>query len=171
MRTLVLDQELDDLEIAVLKDLLPELPALLGREVADAPALSPQATQQRLQRELLAVLCWTGEPLLLLLEDIHWSAPESLELLNELLAVVKDRPLLVIASYRNDERPELPQLLPGAEILTLRRLDEEAITALTISMLGDAGRQPELHALLMRETEGNLFTWSVSRRCTRLVCC
>lgn len=167
LRALVLDTPLHDLEAAVLKELLPELPALLGTPIPDAPSVGPQATSQRLRRVLLAVLTRPQEPVLLLLEDIQWAAQESLELLRELVTRVQNLPLLLIASVREDEHPDLAGTLPGATLLRLPRLDQSAIAALSQSMLGPAGTQPELLALLSRETEGNvLVSWFLRRwRC------
>ena len=51
------------------------------------------------------------QPILLLLEDLHW-AEESLLPLPSCSAARRPAPLLVVGSYRDDERPELPQQLP-----------------------------------------------------------
>ena len=155
LRALVLDTPLHDLEAAVLKELLPELPALLGVPINDAPGVGPQATSQRLRRVLVEVLTRPQEPVLLLLEDVQWAAQESLELLRELIPKLQTLPLLLIASIREDEHPDLASVLPGAALLRLPRLDQSAIAALSESMLGAAGTQPDLLALLSRETEGN----------------
>lgn len=155
LRALVLDTPLHDLEAAVLKELLPELPVLLGIPIPDAPSVGPQATSQRLRRVLVEVLTRPQEPVLLLLEDIQWAAQESLELLRELVTRVQNLPLLLIASVREDAHPDLASTLPGATLLRLPRLDQSAIAALSQSMLGAAGTQPELLALLSCETEGN----------------
>src|SRR6185295_1308069 len=68
-----------------------------------------------------------------------------------------DLPLCVVGSYRHDERPKLPDELPGMKALRLERLDVASIEALSYSMLGDVGREPHVVELLQRETEGNVF--------------
>jgi len=93
----------------------------------------------------------------LLLEDLHWAEPGSLALLHHLSRAAPRAPLLVIGSYRDDERPELPAELPGTRRLPLRRLSADEIASLGASMLGEVGRRPEVVALLERETEGNAF--------------
>src|SRR4030095_1695152 len=71
--------------------------------------------------------------------------------------IVDQLPLLIIGTYRDDERPELPSKLPGMNVLRLERLDEIAIAELSAAMLGEQGKQPEVVDLLQRETEGNVF--------------
>ncbi len=157
LRALVLDTPLQGMEAAVLKELLPELPTLLGTPIANPPGLGAQATRRRLRRVLVDVLLRPQEPMLLLLEDIQWASPDSLELLRELIPKTQSHSLLIIASARDDEQSDHTSSLPGATALRLSRLDSQAIAALCLSMLGEAGTQPELLALLDRETEGNAF--------------
>ena len=154
---LVLELPIEDEEAAVLKELIPELPALLDRTIPSAVLLSPQAAQQRLHNILLTTLTRSTEPVLLLLEDLHWAAPESMELLKDLAALAPKLKLLIVASYRNDERAELPRLLPGAEELQLPRLTPQAVATLSSAMLGESGTNPELLAFLGREAEGNVY--------------
>jgi tetratricopeptide (TPR) repeat protein len=65
--------------------------------------------------------------------------------------------LLIIGSYRDDERPDLPDQLPEMNLVQLARLNSAAIAELSESMLGSAGRRDEVLTLLGRETEGNPF--------------
>jgi tetratricopeptide (TPR) repeat protein len=90
------------------------------------------------------------------LEDLHWAGSESLALLAA-LANIPDLPLLLVGSFRNDETPDLPEQLGKLRGLTLERLSKEAIADLSESMLGEAGRRPQILSLLERETEGNVF--------------
>src|SRR5690606_21012116 len=61
------------------------------------------------------------------------------------------------ASYRDDERPELPESLPAVPKIKLQRLSERDIARLSEAMLGEAGKHPQVIDLLQRETEGNVF--------------
>src|SRR5262249_11833679 len=71
---------------------------------------------------------------------------------------VVGQPLLIVASYRSDERPELAAELSEAHHLPLARLPKAEIEHLSVSILGETtGRQSELTELLARETEGNVF--------------
>src|SRR5262249_60326535 len=64
---------------------------------------------------------------------------------------------LVVATYRDDERPGLRDELPGMRPLDLARLPEHAVGELAATMMGEAGRRPEIVARLSHETEGNAF--------------
>lgn len=156
LRLLVLSGALSDLEAGVLKPIVPDIAALLGRAVPDAPPLGGAENVQRLTRVVVDLLGRQKRPMALLLEDLQW-ADESLPLLHEAARLLVDRPLLVVATYRDDERPRLPDELPGMRVLALARLDDAGIAELSAAMLGESGRRPDVLALLERETEGNTF--------------
>ncbi|MBC7870825.1 MAG: DUF2791 family P-loop domain-containing protein [Chitinophagaceae bacterium] len=161
LRRLVLMTTLTDEEARVLKPLVTDIQILISRHVDDPPEIDPQAAQRRLlnvvQAILLRVLRDEGQPVLIILEDIHWIGSESLALLADLTARMADWPLMIVASYRDDERAALVDDLPNMYLLKLERLTEDNIAVLSESMLGDAGRLPEVINLLQRETEGNVF--------------
>lgn len=155
---------LDAEQIALLHTVMPELPALLALEAEQgaAPVNAPVTVNPRQVRsQLLALLQATlqqyDQTFVLILEDLHWAGSESLDLLVQLQGVVHDLRLLVVASYRDDERPDLPALLPGAPVLRLSRLTDAQIVELSEAMIGEAGSHPQIVNLLRRETEGNIF--------------
>jgi tetratricopeptide (TPR) repeat protein len=157
LRRLSLLTLLDDLEAGVLKSLIPDIATLLGRPVADAPELDPQAAQPRLLAVVEAILQRQQQPRVIILEDLHWSGSDSLAVLAHLSRLVAAWPILILGSYRSDHQPDLPTRLPNAQVLKLNRLSSESIGQLSESMLGQAGRQPHVLNLLERETEGNVF--------------
>jgi tetratricopeptide (TPR) repeat protein len=157
LRWLVLTAELDDAEAAVLKPLVPDIDALLQREVPDAPALDPQAMRTRLFNVVVNLFRRQSQPAMLVLEDLHWADGNSLALLNQLNDITSGLSLLIVANYRDDERPDLPQQLPGTNFLKLERLDAQGIAELSASMLDAAGRRQHVIELLQHETEGNPF--------------
>jgi hypothetical protein len=63
----------------------------------------------------------------------------------------------VVGSYRAEERPSLPDELPGAIVLPLTRLARGDIAALSQAILGPVGTHPEMLQLLQQESEGNTF--------------
>ncbi|MBE2267841.1 MAG: AAA family ATPase, partial [Anaerolinea sp.] len=156
LRQLLLSVVPDDLEASVIKPLVPDIADLLNRPIADAHAVNAETQQSRLFSTIIALFRRQTEPTLLLLEDLQW-AEESLAALKALLAGCTDSPLLIVASYRHDERPDLPHELKNAQIILLDRFNVDGISALTTSMLGDVGRRTEVVRLLERETEGNVF--------------
>jgi len=156
-RELALTTALSDLEASVLKEIAPDIGLLLGREVANAPELTGTDARQRLVLTLIDMLKRQSQPVVLLLEDLQW-ATEGLELIRQILTMRDQlQRLLVLGTYRDDECPRLIDELPGAQPIKLRRLENDAIAELTLSMLGEGGVQPELLSLIMRETEGNAF--------------
>lgn len=156
LRYLALITEITDLEAAILKPLVPDIAMLIEREVRDVPEIPGQAGLQRLTLTIVQLLQRQQKPLLLVLEDLHW-ANESLTLLQELCRVLSHIPVMVVGTYRSDESPLLAEQLPDMVLITLHRLEAEAIAELSVSMLGPAGEQPQVIDLLQRETEGNVF--------------
>ena len=105
------------------------------------------------------------QPLLLVLEDLHW-ADESTLLLTEYLApLLPAMPVLVIGTYRD---VELDPYHPLARVIgqlahrhlveqvSLRRLSFDGVGAMLRTLTGQAAPE-ELVQLIHRETEGNPF--------------
>ncbi|MEO8393034.1 MAG: AAA family ATPase [Chloroflexota bacterium] len=155
LRRVLLETTLTDDEAAILKPILPDIGKLLDREVADPPPLDAQAQQQRLWT-LIAKMFEQNQLTVLLLEDLQW-ADESLQFLTRLIEQTKRESLLIIGTYRDDERPTLPKEFPGASHIKLTRFSFESIAQLSQSMLGDAGKSAGVLDLLEREMEGNVF--------------
>jgi DNA-binding CsgD family transcriptional regulator/tetratricopeptide (TPR) repeat protein len=139
--------------------------AALGPLVEAVPELSDVLEQaadvDRLQlfRRLRAVL--SAEPTLLVLEDVHWADEATLEMLRFLGRRLSALPLLVVATYRDDEvavDSPLTGVLgdlatsPGVSRLGLSPLSEAAVRQL----LESAG-SPLDAAELRRSTGGNPF--------------
>ncbi len=157
LRWLCLLSDPTDQEAGVLKNLVPDITTLLGRDIPDAPLLDPLATQRRLLTVVTNMVRRQRQPLVIIVEDLQWAGSESIALLERLSEVISKLPLLIVGNYRDDERPTLSGELPGMHVLPLKRLTEAGVAALGESMLGASGRQPQLVHLLYRETEGNIF--------------
>jgi tetratricopeptide (TPR) repeat protein/tRNA A-37 threonylcarbamoyl transferase component Bud32 len=158
LRLMLLHTAVSDSDASVLKPVVPDIEMLLDQDVPDAPRLSPQANQARLLSVVEALFRQQhDQPIVVILEDLHWEGSESLALLNRMMRAIHDLPLLIVASYRDDERPQLPTEVPDAKVLKLERFTEQGIAALTESMLGEAGREESVVNLIQRETEGNVF--------------
>jgi hypothetical protein len=65
-----------------------------------------------------------------------------------------DLRVVLLGSFRTDEAPRLRESIQAAHLLRLGRLDADAIVRLGRMMIGEAGAQPEVTALLIRESEG-----------------
>jgi tetratricopeptide (TPR) repeat protein len=156
VRRLILETDINDAESSVLKPLVPDISRLLDRPIPDAPELEPQAAQDRLINTVEDLLRRQSQPLAICLEDLHWAGSESILMLDR-LSKVSNLPMLIVGNYRDDETPDLPSNLPHAKTLKLERLQPASIQKLSESMLGEAGRRPDVVELLQRETEGNAF--------------
>lgn len=156
LRRLALAVDFSDSEIAVLKTLIPDLDILIGRVVPNSVPLEGKSGIERLVFTIVTLFRRIKQPILLILEDLQW-ATESLEPLKALIRIAPNIPLMIVGSYRNDEHPTLPEILQGIKKMELSRLPPDAIAELSESMLGQAGRQPDVLDLLTRETEGNVF--------------
>ena len=107
------------------------------------------------------------QPLLILLEDVHWADPASLDFLRYLSRTLLDCPILLIATYRDDEIARdhpLAQLLPAlvregrVHRLQLQRLDEGAVLAMVRERYRlSAEDESRLVEYLGRLAEGNPF--------------
>ena len=156
LRNLILEIEVTDLEAGILKSIVPDIDRLLNRRITEAPSLESKAQQQRLSVTIADLLNRQTHSLLLILEDLQW-AHESLALLQQLLGLLADSPVMIIGTYRSDDVRDLPQQLPQMQLMLLERLSRTAITTLSQSMLGEVGANPNLVDLLVKETEGNIF--------------
>jgi tetratricopeptide (TPR) repeat protein len=163
LRHLVVLAEPSELEASILAGVVPDIGTILDRKVPPAPELDPEATQIRLVRVLEALLRRCRQPLLLMLEDLQWAGTESLKLFARAQTLASDLPLLLVASYRDDERPSLPrELPPGIATLTLGRLSAREIGSLCGSILGEgsseeAAKRGALAELVHQRSAGNAF--------------
>ncbi len=153
---LVAAPEVDQLTASVLLALIPDISNLLQRPVSPAPELSNQANQLRLFATIATLFKSVGRPVLLTLEDLHWSK-ESLLPIPYLANLAKKQPWLILGSYRHDERPNLSESLPDLQHMKLNRLTKDMMAELSSAMLGEVGKRPEIIELLQSETEGNIF--------------
>lgn len=156
-RNLILYSELADEQASILKPLIRDIGHLLDKDIDDAPRVNPQQAQLRLFNTVASLFRQQAQPVLLILEDLHWARSESLALLDHLSQNLSDVSILIIGNYRDDERPDFPENHPYMQHMKLKRLDADSIAELSVSMLGETGKQPQVIDILERETEGNVF--------------
>lgn len=154
---LALQTELEDDELRVLKTLIPNLDKRLGRKVRKSQARSEEITQKRLASVLEHILLRLDRGIMVILEDLQWVG-EGLRLLQDVTQFIKKVPVMIVASYRNDERPDLHISLSDMTLIQLEPFDSDKISELTQSILGDdLDNQVEIIDLLNRESAGNAF--------------
>lgn len=157
IRALAIHVGVADDEASALKDIVPDLASLLDRHVDDGPPMPPAMARKRLHGVVERVLRRHRQPLVLLFEDLQWADNDSLALVDLIGGKSPELPLLVVANYRADERPDLPGKLPALRSIQLERLQGDVVRRLVNSMLGPAGESPQLLEFLLRQTEGNAF--------------
>ncbi|NDJ63229.1 MAG: tetratricopeptide repeat protein [Chloroflexi bacterium] len=142
----------------VLQAIVPDINRLLGYDASSAPAdLNVPSNQQRFALALVTLFKQSPHPIVLFLEDLQW-AGEGLAPLQQLLTLHDQLPhVLIVATYRDDEMPALPNNLPNMRLLKLARLDKDSVAQLAQSILGDGGKREALVDFLWQETEGNTF--------------
>jgi transcriptional regulator with XRE-family HTH domain/dienelactone hydrolase len=129
--------------------------------------LTVPADDMRPGRAVRALLKEIGRdaPVLLVVDDLHWADPPSLDLLHHLALRTRDMPLLILGAYREIELERahpLSQLLVDLnhERLLVRerlpRLDAAETQALLSEILGGPP-PPGLAEVIQEQTEGNPF--------------
>ncbi|MEM8860837.1 MAG: protein kinase, partial [Chloroflexota bacterium] len=161
---LLLSVEVSDAEASILRQIFPLVDRQIGHGATTNPNLEGGDAQQQITNTILTMLHQQSQPVLLLLEDLQWSK-EGLDPLKEMLSGnnLPDN-LFVVGTYRNDERPRLPEELVGVKSIVLDRLHSDHVYQLCHAILGDQEFNPDLISLLVQETEGNtLFVVEVLR--------
>jgi predicted ATPase len=165
-------EELDSWQLAVIGRVVPDV--VCGRsdlpEVAD---VEPAASRFRLFDavvQLFRQVCARG-PVLIALEDMHWSDGASILLLETLIRQVDRGPLAVLATCRDADTSgpvEVPALdalrqFEGVERLVLGGLTEVECGEL-IESLGVAGMDPAALRRIWQESHGSpLFVQELAR--------
>jgi class 3 adenylate cyclase/DNA-binding NarL/FixJ family response regulator len=140
------------------------LVSLLAPIGAGKEAQSSQQLKQALADWLRQ--CALAQPLVILLDDLHWADADSLEVLNHLTSQPVPIPILFIATYRSEEthnRQPLDDFLPAlrrnrqVDVIHLNPLSKDDIERLVTAYHGACSA--ELVEYLQQRAEGHpLFT-------------
>jgi class 3 adenylate cyclase/tetratricopeptide (TPR) repeat protein len=146
--------------------LMPELRHLFP-DIPPPLELPPEQERRYLFNCMLEFIQRSGraQPLLLILEDLHWGDDSTLLLLQHIAQRLSEMPVLLLGTYRDVEldvaRP-LARALRDltrqrlAHDLTLKRLPEAEVSAMLRALSGQEPPAPLVRAIY-RETEGNPF--------------
>jgi predicted ATPase/class 3 adenylate cyclase len=119
------------------------------------PEASPQKRRQMTMAALLAQLVplVTGRTVLIIVEDVHWIDPTSLELLTLLVQRVQTRPVLVVMTARPEFVPPWPR---HAYVTTipLTRLSRRDSVALVERVTGGKRLPAEVLKQILDRTDG-----------------
>ena len=159
-----LTEQLSPSTRAALAELLPELGGAAAPTAAD-----PTARQSRVFEALLALIERLGqrEPVVIVLEDLHWADPSTRDFLVFLVRSARAERLCTVATYRSDElhrrhplRPLLAELerVPGVERIALERFSREELVEQVTGLL-DEPAEDRLADRLYARSQGNpLYT-------------
>jgi class 3 adenylate cyclase len=143
-----------------LEDTLPYLFALLGLGEGEDP-LAQMEAQLRRQRTLEAIKRLVlreslNQPLLVLVEDLHWIDTETQALLNLLADAIGTSKILLLVNYR----PEFTHGWGSKSYYTQVRLDplgRESAGEMLAALLGESAELAPLTRRIIEQTEGNPF--------------
>jgi class 3 adenylate cyclase/tetratricopeptide (TPR) repeat protein len=143
-----------------LKPGLPALQAVLDVPVADSRwhALDPQQRRQQILVAIKRLLLRQSQeqPIVLVLEDLHWIDTETQAFLDTLVASLPTARILLVVNYR----PEYQHGWGNKTFYTQVRIDPlpvESAHELLMDILGRGAGLRQLTELLIEKTEGNPF--------------
>ncbi len=150
-------------------ELVKLIPELIGHlpNLSSNPNLDPKQEKRRLFQALVQTLTEfaQSQPLVIIIEDLHWSDSTSLEFLLLLARRISSQPILLIVTYRSEETtPELTHFLAeldrerlGAEF-ELKRMSPMEVDAMLRAILDlKTPISKELLETIFPLTEGNPF--------------
>ncbi len=151
---------------AVITDLVPRAALVLG-EMPPAPPIPFHETQARAHRVIGSFLDAHAQerPVVLVLDDLQWADPATLQLVADLLDHARTRRILIVGTYRDDAlSPEDPltslTLEPGLARTTiqLQQLTIASVRQLLADTLGTTPqRVAELAVVVTEKTGGNPY--------------
>jgi len=132
---------------------------------SDGPQLHGEALQHELYQACHSMLRGAASlaPTVMVLDDLHWADPASVELMIDMFPLVDEVPLLVLCSFRPERQSPAWRVKQTAETDYPHRYTEIALSALSDEdsneLLGNlfniSGSPSELRPMILERTEGN----------------
>ncbi len=154
------------------EELAPYLASMLGIKLTGDDLervryLEPMALRGRIFYSVgtLVGALASAKPLVLVFEDLHWTDPTSLELIEQLLPLTDKAPLMLLAIFRpQTQDPSWRFHEMGARdyahrytAVTLQPLDEDNSRQLVANLLEIEDLPEKVRALILSKAEGNPF--------------
>lgn len=150
----------------VLAEAMPLFLGLLsvkgGADRYPPPDVSPQRAKELTLDALLGLFFEVAQqqPLLLLVEDLHWADPTTLELLSQLVKDLSGASICLILTAR----PEFSAQWSASQHLQLNRLDRKRVQEMVSGLTQDRNLPPEVMEKLLDRTDGvPLFVEELTR--------
>jgi class 3 adenylate cyclase/tetratricopeptide (TPR) repeat protein len=138
---------------------VPMLASLLSLPLS-APYAALDLTAPAYRRELLGLLTrWflrraSHQPLLLIMEDLHWTDPSTLELLGQLVENCASAPLFLLFTTRKDYQGSLKSH-DGVKTISLGPLTEDDSKALIATVSERMSLPSSITSKIANKTDGN----------------
>lgn len=145
---------------ALVEEIAPLLGYVLGAGEAHASDLEPE----QLKRQIVLAACAlidtraAKQPLLIVVEDLHWADAASADLLCEVADRLADRPLMLLVSHR-PETPPLRLTRVAQSVVRLERLSGTEAQAFIHGLFGeiDTSCAPDLVDFVVGRAAGNPY--------------
>jgi predicted ATPase len=135
----------------------PEVAERVGRLIGLEGSPVPPEDSAWAVRRCLEVVA-RRRPLVVVVDDLHWAQPTLLDLLEQVVALAMDAPILLVAVARPElleQRTGWAGGLPSASTLLLEPLGPDESATLIEQLAGDAPLPPDATGYLTRVAEGN----------------
>ncbi|HTE68707.1 MAG TPA: AAA family ATPase [Actinomycetes bacterium] len=135
----------------------PEAADRLGRLIGLQPAPVPPEDAVWAVRRFLEVLA-ARRPLVVVIDDLHWAQPSLLDLLEQVVALAREAPILLVAVARPELLEQRPAWSGGrlnASTLLLEPLAADESATLLEHLAGEVSLPAEATVRITRTAEGN----------------
>jgi DNA-binding winged helix-turn-helix (wHTH) protein len=155
--------------LSVFRKFAPSWRAQIAPFSKEQPTEMPAVTPERMLREIVGALeaLAAERTLVLVLEDLHWSDPSTIDFLARIAERIEPARLLLIATYRPAEASALNHPVAMAKVrletrgrateLALEELDRRAVADYVAARFPTADSAGELAAWLHERSEGSPF--------------
>jgi class 3 adenylate cyclase/tetratricopeptide (TPR) repeat protein len=139
---------------------VPYLAQMLDIPLEGSPyTLGEESPEWRRKHTIELLLDWVIEqsqsrPVALLVEDLHWADPSTLELIRALVGRWSTHRILVIATARPEFSPTW-EASPRANRIPLRSLDRESCVEMVRSLIGNGSLSEEMIESIAEHCDGN----------------
>jgi hypothetical protein len=140
-----------DEDLLLLNDLLG-----IGDPNVSLPNIDPDARRRRLTALINSVSLARTDPVVYLIEDVHWVDEVSESMFADLLTVIPQTRSMVLITYRPEYRGSLAHI-SGAQTISLAPLTEGETTQLLDELLGADSSVAAIRALIAGRAAGNPF--------------
>ena len=151
LEALLAPDEFSPAEVALLAGML----GIATGELFAQPDLSPQRRREQtfavLQRRLARIAL--RQPVLMLVEDVHWADLSSLEWLDMLVGQITEHPILLVISFRPEISPSWIGHV-GVSLITLTRLDRRHSMALAVQVAEERALSHAVIERIIVQTDG-----------------